>query len=92
MAAGAAAAGHQEAVGVLSRASPCVSTTAWPSTVAAMVKAGQVDFGISSQTYGDRELTSQVLMMDRLCAVVALDASAGEEAQHDAAASWRGIR
>ena len=41
------------------------------STVAAMVKAGQVDFGISSQTYGDRELTSHVLMMDRLCAVVA---------------------
>ena len=40
-------------------------------TVAAMVKSGQVDFGISSQTYGDRELTSQVLMMDRLCAVVA---------------------
>ena len=40
-------------------------------TVAAMVKAGQVDFGISSQTYGDRELTSQVLMMDRLCAIVA---------------------
>ena len=43
------------------------------STVAAMVKAGQVDFGISSQTYGDRELTSQVLSMDRLCAVVATD-------------------
>ena len=42
-------------------------------TVNAMVKAGQVDFGISSQTYGDRELTSQVLMMDRLCAVVAPD-------------------
>jgi len=41
------------------------------STVAAMVKAGQVDFGISSQTYGDRELASQVLMMDRLCAIVA---------------------
>jgi DNA-binding transcriptional LysR family regulator len=41
------------------------------STVAAMVKSGQVDCGISSQTYGDRELTSQVLMMDRLCAVVA---------------------
>jgi len=41
------------------------------STIAAMVKAGQVDFGISSQTYGDRELTSHVLMMDRLCAVVA---------------------
>ena len=41
------------------------------STVAAMVKAGQVDFGISSQTYGDRELTSHVLSMDRLCAVVA---------------------
>src|SRR5688572_22177688 len=41
------------------------------STVAAMVKGGQVDFGISSQTYGDRELTSHVLFMDRLCAVVA---------------------
>lgn len=41
------------------------------STVAAMVRSGQVDFGISSQTYGDRELTSHVLMMDRLCAVVA---------------------
>jgi DNA-binding transcriptional LysR family regulator len=40
-------------------------------TVAAMVKSGQVDFGISSQTYADRELTSQVLLMDRLCAVVA---------------------
>lgn len=40
-------------------------------TVAALVKTGQVDFGISSQTYGDRELTSHVLMMDRLCAVVA---------------------
>jgi len=38
-----------------------------------MVKAGQVDFGISSQTSGDRELTSQVLAMDRLCAVVAPD-------------------
>jgi DNA-binding transcriptional LysR family regulator len=38
-----------------------------------MVKAGQVDFGISSQTYGDRELTSQVLFNDRLCAVVAVD-------------------
>jgi LysR family transcriptional regulator, carnitine catabolism transcriptional activator len=43
------------------------------SAVAAMVKAGQVDFGISSQTYGDRELTSQVLIIDRLCAVVATD-------------------
>ncbi len=43
------------------------------STIAAMVKAGQVDFGISSQTYGDRELTSEVLSMDRLCAVVAID-------------------
>jgi DNA-binding transcriptional LysR family regulator len=41
------------------------------STVAAMVKSGQVDFGITSQTYGDRELTSTVLMWDRLCAVVA---------------------
>ena len=40
-------------------------------TVAAMVKSGQVDFGISSQTSADRELTSQVLLMDRLCAVVA---------------------
>ena len=40
-------------------------------TVATMVKTGQVDFGISSQTYGDRELTSHVLMIDRLCAVVA---------------------
>jgi DNA-binding transcriptional LysR family regulator len=40
-------------------------------TVASLVKTGQVDFGISSQTYGDRELSSQVLMMDRLCAVVA---------------------
>lgn len=40
-------------------------------TVAAMVKAGQADFGIGSQTYGDRELTSQTLMMDHLCAVVA---------------------
>jgi DNA-binding transcriptional LysR family regulator len=43
------------------------------STVAVMVKAGQVDFGISSQTYGDRELTSHLLNMDRLCAVVAPD-------------------
>jgi DNA-binding transcriptional LysR family regulator len=41
------------------------------STVAAMVKGGQVDFGITSQTYGDRELTSTALMWDRLCAVVA---------------------
>jgi LysR family transcriptional regulator, carnitine catabolism transcriptional activator len=40
------------------------------STVAAMVKGGQADFGISSQTTGDRELTSQTLLMDRLCAVV----------------------
>ena len=40
------------------------------STVAAMVKGGQADFGISSQTSGDRELTSQTLLMDRLCAVV----------------------
>jgi DNA-binding transcriptional LysR family regulator len=43
------------------------------SAVATMVKTGQVDFGISSQTYGDRELTSQVLIMDRLCAVVAAE-------------------
>lgn len=40
-------------------------------TVGAMVKAGQVDFGISSQMQADRELTSHVLFMDRLCAVVA---------------------
>jgi len=40
-------------------------------TVGALVRTGRVDFGISSQTYGDRELTSQLLMMDRLCAVVA---------------------
>jgi LysR family carnitine catabolism transcriptional activator len=39
-------------------------------TVNALVKSGKVDFGISSQTSGDRELTSQVLLMDRLCAVV----------------------
>jgi LysR family carnitine catabolism transcriptional activator len=38
--------------------------------VAAMVKSGQVDFGVSSQTMGDRELTSQVLLLDRMCAVV----------------------
>ena len=43
------------------------------SAVAGMVRAGQVDFGISSQTYGDRELTSDVLSIDRLCAVVATD-------------------
>lgn len=40
------------------------------STVAAMVKGGQADFGISSQTSGDRELTSETLLIDRLCAVV----------------------
>lgn len=39
-------------------------------TVNALVKSGHVDFGISSQTTGDRELTSHVLLMDRLCAVV----------------------
>ncbi len=39
--------------------------------VAAMVKSGKVDFGLSSQTTGDRELTSQVLLVDRMCAVVA---------------------
>ena len=36
-----------------------------------MVKSGQADFGISSQMYGDRDLTSEILLMDRLCAVVA---------------------
>src|SRR5262245_15427221 len=40
------------------------------ATVAALVKSGEVDFGISSLTTGDRDLTSQVLLMDRLCAVV----------------------
>ena len=40
------------------------------ATVAALVKSGQVDFGISSLTTGDRALTSQVLLMDRLFAVV----------------------
>lgn len=40
------------------------------ATVAALVKSGQADFGISSQTSGDRELTSQILLVDRLCAVV----------------------
>ena len=48
-----------------------MSSDAVAVTVAAMVKTGQVDFGISSQTYGDRELSSHLLMMDRLCAVVA---------------------
>lgn len=38
--------------------------------VADMVKSGQVDFGLSSQTTGDRELTSQGLLIDRMCAVV----------------------
>jgi LysR family transcriptional regulator, carnitine catabolism transcriptional activator len=40
------------------------------ATVAALVKSGEVDFGISSLTAGDRDLTSQVLLRDRLCAVV----------------------
>jgi LysR family carnitine catabolism transcriptional activator len=40
------------------------------AAVASMVKSGQVDFGISSQTSGDRELTSEVLLIDKLCAVV----------------------
>ena len=40
------------------------------ASVAAMVKAGHVDFGVSSQTTGDRELTSQALLFDRMCAVV----------------------
>jgi LysR family transcriptional regulator, carnitine catabolism transcriptional activator len=62
------------AIKILSESYPGITVRVFDgvaSTVAAMVKAGQVDFGISSQTYGDRELTSQVLMMDRLCAVVA---------------------
>ncbi len=40
------------------------------ATVAQLVKTGQVDFGISSLTAGDRELTSSTLLMDRLCAIV----------------------
>jgi len=40
------------------------------ATVASLVKSGQVDFGISSLTTGDRDLTSQVLLVDRLFAVV----------------------
>jgi LysR family carnitine catabolism transcriptional activator len=41
------------------------------AVVASLVKSGQVDFGISSLTTGDRALTSQVLLVDRLFAVVA---------------------
>jgi DNA-binding transcriptional LysR family regulator len=62
------------AIRKLSESYPGISVRVYDgvaSTVAAMVKTGQVDFGITSQTYGDRELTSQVLIMDRLCAVVA---------------------
>jgi LysR family carnitine catabolism transcriptional activator len=40
------------------------------AVVASLVKSGQVDFGISSLTTGDRALTSQVLLVDRLFAVV----------------------
>lgn len=39
--------------------------------VAELVKTGQVDFGISSLTAGDKDLVSHILTMDRLCAVVA---------------------
>jgi DNA-binding transcriptional LysR family regulator len=49
-----------------------VSTTVWHDRGCdGQGRAGR--FGISSQTYGDRELTSHVLFMDRLCAVVATD-------------------
>jgi DNA-binding transcriptional LysR family regulator len=61
------------AIRKLSESYPGISVRVYDgvaSTVAAMVKTGQVDFGITSQTYGDRELSSQVLIMDRLCAVV----------------------
>jgi LysR family transcriptional regulator, carnitine catabolism transcriptional activator len=51
--------------GIRVRVHDCVA-----ATVTAMVRAGHVDFGISSQTTGDRELTSHVLLMDRMCAVV----------------------
>jgi LysR family carnitine catabolism transcriptional activator len=64
------------AIRKLSDSSPGITVRVFDgvaSSVAAMVRAGQVDFGISSQTYGDRELTSHVLIMDRLCAVVAPD-------------------
>jgi DNA-binding transcriptional LysR family regulator len=40
------------------------------ATVASLVKSGQVDFGISSLTRGDRDLTSHALLVDRLFAVV----------------------
>src|SRR3954470_6316130 len=40
------------------------------ATVAQLVKTGQADFGVSSLTTGDRDLESQVLTVDRLCAVV----------------------
>jgi DNA-binding transcriptional LysR family regulator len=62
------------AIRMLSEAYPGITVRVFDgmaSAVAAMVKAGQADFGVSSQTYGDRELTSHVLIMDRLCAVVA---------------------
>lgn len=55
----------QSSPGITVRVHDCVA-----AAVAAMVKSGQVDFGISSQTSGDRELTSQVLLIDKLCAVV----------------------
>ena len=40
------------------------------ATVAELVKNGEADFGISSLTTGDRDLTSRLLLMDRLCAIV----------------------
>jgi len=51
--------------GITVRVHDCVA-----ADVATMVKSGEVDFGISSQTSGDRELTIQVLLIDKLCAVV----------------------
>ena len=62
------------AIKKLSESNPGITVRVYDGvavTVGAMVKAGQVDFGISSQMHADRELTSQVLFMDRLCAVVA---------------------
>ena len=38
--------------------------------VAELVKGGMVDFGISSLTTGDRDLESQALCWDKLCAIV----------------------
>lgn len=48
-------------------------TDALAGRIAALVKAGDIDFGISSQMPTDRELTYQHLLSDRLCAFVLPD-------------------